>query len=79
MIVNVPFVPEQVVPNVINCGVTVMVPTIAAGLVLAATKDGKLPDPELANPIFALEFCQIKEEPVTVPLNGITGVTSALQ
>lgn len=64
--VNVIGVPVQVVPPLVNDGVTVMVPVIGAAVVLVATKP-MLPVPLAARPIAVLLFVQLYTVPATVP------------
>ena len=59
MIVKVLGVPLQVIPPLVNTGVTVMVPEIGADVVLVPTKVGILPVPLAARPIAVLVLVQL--------------------
>ena len=79
VIVNVIGVPEQVMPPLLKFGVTVIVPVIAALVVLVAVKLGILPAPDAASPIPVLLFVQVNTVPGTVPANVTAVVADPLQ
>jgi hypothetical protein len=74
VIVNVLGVPVQVIPLIVDTGVTVMVPEIAAEVVLVLTKLAMLPVPLAARPMAVLLLVQLYTVPDTVPPN-VTAAT----
>jgi hypothetical protein len=74
VIVNVFGKPGQPVAD----GVTVIVAVSGALVVLVAVKAGIFPFPLAANPIEVLLLVQLKEEPLTAPVNVIALVVAAL-
>lgn len=67
VIVNVLGVPVQVIPLIVDTGVTVMVPEIAAEPVFAPTKLAMLPVPLAGKPMAVLLLVQLYTVPDTVP------------
>jgi hypothetical protein len=57
--VNVFAGPVQVTPPITYSGVTVMVPTIGAAVLLVAVNEGILPEPLAAKPMAVLLFVQL--------------------
>ena len=66
--------PVQVMPLLVETGVTVMVAIIGLVPVLAGVKDGMLPVPFAANPMEGWLLVQWNTVPGTGPLNPIMGV-----
>lgn len=60
-------------------GVTVIVPLIAAAVVLVAVKAGMFPCPLATSPMAVFELVQLKIVPATVPENVIAVVVAPLQ
>jgi len=79
VIVNVTGVPEQLIPPPVKLGVTVIVPLIAALVVLVAVKLAILPAPLAARPMPVLLFVQLNTVPGTVPVNVTAVVDAPLQ
>lgn len=74
VIVKVVLAPVQVVPPVVNCGVTVMVAVCTDVVEFKVTKAGMLPVPEAAKPIDELLLVQL----YTVPANAPENVTAVV-
>jgi hypothetical protein len=60
-------------------GVTVIVATISAAVVLVATKLGVFPVPEAPNPIAVLLFVHAKVAPVVKLVKLLAGIVEPLQ
>ena len=74
VIVNDCGVPGQPIAD----GVTVMVAVTGVLVKLIAVKDGMFPVPLPAKPIEGLLFVQLKEVPLTAPVNAIAFVVAPL-
>ena len=75
--VNATGKPVHVVPPKVKAGVTVIVATTGALVLLMAVKAAILPEPEAARPIDGVLFVQLNTVPATGLLNS-TGVVGLL-
>ena len=78
VIVNVIGAPLQLTPPNVALGVTVIVATTGAFVLLIAVKLAILPTPLAARPIVELLFVQLNTVPATVPLNVTAAVEAPL-
>lgn len=79
VIVNVLLAPVQVMPPLVNVGVTVIVAVIGPVVGLTVTKAGTVPMPLAPKPIEVLLFVQLYSVPATGPLNGTAVVVAPAQ
>lgn len=79
VMVNTIGVPVQLTPPEVNTGVTVMLATTGALVVLVAVKLAILPVPDAASPMLVLLLVQLYTVPAAVPLKVIAAVAVPLQ
>ena len=77
--VNTIGVPVQLTPPEVNTGVTVMLATTGALVMLVAVKLAILPVPDAASPMLVLLLVQLYTVPAAVPLKVIAAVAVPLQ
>lgn len=77
--VNTIGVPVQLTPPAVNTGVTVMLATTGALVMLVAVKLAILPVPDAASPMLVLLLVQLYTVPAAVPLKVIAAVAVPLQ